>query len=33
MLITAAVIYWILTIALELTQSRIEKHFRKSEAR
>ncbi|AGS24470.1 amino acid ABC transporter permease [Rhizobium etli] len=33
MLITAAVIYWILTVILELMQSRIERHFAKSKVR
>ncbi|TFV37340.1 amino acid ABC transporter permease [Bradyrhizobium niftali] len=33
MLITAAVIYWLMSICLELIQSRIERHFARSKAR
>jgi polar amino acid transport system permease protein len=33
MLISAAVIYWILSICLELIQSRIERHYRRSRTR
>ncbi|AUG55682.1 amino acid ABC transporter permease [Thalassospira marina] len=33
MLISAAVIYWIMSIVLELVQSRIEKHFARSKVR
>ncbi|MGO1120150.1 amino acid ABC transporter permease [Rhodovibrionaceae bacterium A322] len=33
MLITAAIIYWLLSIVLELIQSRIERHYRQSEQR
>ncbi|ADV14784.1 amine acid ABC transporter, permease protein, 3-TM region, His/Glu/Gln/Arg/opine family [Mesorhizobium australicum WSM2073] len=33
MLITAAIIYWIMSICLELVQSRIERHFARSKVR
>lgn len=33
MLITAAIIYWILTVCLELIQSRIERHYSRSKVR
>ena len=32
-LITAALIYWVLSISLELVQSRIERHFGRSNVR
>ena len=33
MLVTVAVLYWLLTIALESGQARIEAHYRKRDAR
>jgi polar amino acid transport system permease protein len=33
MLITAAVLYWILSIILELIQARIERHYARSKKR
>lgn len=33
MMITASLIYWILSIVLELTQAKIERHFNKAQAR
>lgn len=33
MLISAAIIYWVLSICLELIQSRIERHYARSKVR